>query len=111
MAKVLTAMALVTCSHQGTVKVAASQRTLKAEGSPVLVMGDMEGKPIVGCTLAPSPSTTPCSAVVSTVSGVATKLSVGSKPVLLKGAIGFTNSIPPGTWQVRSAGQTKLDAS
>jgi hypothetical protein len=111
MPKVLTANAEVACSHKGTVKVAASQQQLTAGGSPVLVMGDMEGKSIAGCTLSPSASTTPCSAVVSTAAGVATKLRAGSKPVLLDTAIGITNSVPPGTWTVRSAGQTKLDAS
>jgi hypothetical protein len=111
MPKVLTAQAQVTCTHQGTVQVAASQQQLKAGGSPVLVMGDMEGKSIVGCTLTASTSTTPCSAVVSTVGGVSTMLSAGSTPVLLDTARGVTNSVPPGTWQVQSAGQTTLDAS
>ena len=110
MPKVLTAKAQVVCSHQGTVQVVASQQKLKAGDSPVLVMGDMEGKAITGCTLPASSSTTPCSAVVSTVAGIATKLSAGSMPVLLDTATGITNSVPPGTWQVRSAGQTKLDA-
>jgi hypothetical protein len=111
MPKVLTAQAQVTCVHQGTVQVAASQQQLKAAGGPVLVMGDMEGKPIIGCTLTASASTTPCSAVVATVAGASAKLSVGSTPVLLDTAKGVTNSVPPGTWQVRSPGQTELDTS
>jgi hypothetical protein len=111
MPKVLTAKAEVVCSHQGTVKVAASQQRLKVGGSPALVMGDLEGKPIAGCTLSPSASTTPCTAVVSTAAGAATKLRAGNKPVLLDTATGITNSVPPGTWTVRSAGQATLDAS
>jgi hypothetical protein len=111
MAKVLTADARVTCSHQGTVKVAASQHKLKVDGRPVLVLGDMEGRKIDNCGLQPSTSTTPCTAVVSTARGAATKLRAGSKPVLLDTAIGITNSVPPGTWKVQSAGQSKLTAS
>jgi hypothetical protein len=112
MAKVLTADAQVVCSHPGgTVKVAASQQSLLAGGSPVLVMGDMEGKPVSGCTNPASTSTAPCTAVVSTLAGAATKLTAGSKPVLLDTATGVTNSIPPGTWRVQSPGQTKLEAS
>lgn len=107
---VLTANAQVTCIHFGTVQLAASQQKLTAGGSPVLVMGDLEGKPVSGCTLA-SPGTTPCTAVVSTISGASAKLGVGGKPVLLNTASGATNSIPPGTWQVLSAGQSKLQAS
>ena len=111
MPKVLTAQAQVTCIHHGTVQVAASQQSFTAGGSPVLVMGDMEGKAISGCTLPASTSTTPCSAVVATIAGVSTMLSAGSSPVLLDTAKGVTNSVPPGTWQVQSAGQTMLDAS
>jgi hypothetical protein len=112
MAKVLTADAKVICSHPpgGTVQVAASQHKLKIGGSPVLVMGDMEGKPISGCGNS-GPSLTPCTAVVSTLQGAASKLLAGSKPVLLDTATGITNSLPPGTWTVQAAGQSKLDAS
>jgi hypothetical protein len=107
MASVLTAKAKITCIHQGTVQLIASQQKLKAGGSPVLVMGDLEGKPISGCTLA-STGATPCTAVTSTISGASAKLRVGEKPVLLDTARGATNA---GTWQVLSAGQSKLQAS
>ena len=111
MAKVLTADAKVICSHPGgSVQVAAGQQKLKVGGSPVLVMGDMEGKSIGGCSNS-GPNLTPCMAVVSTLQGAASKLRAGSKPVLLDTATGITNSVPPGTWTVQSAGQTKLDAS
>jgi hypothetical protein len=107
MAKVLTAAAQVVCNHQGIVAVAASQRVLTAGGSPVLVLGDMESKPVAACGLTGT-GATPCTTVVSTLTGVATKLAAGSKPVLLDTATGATNA---GTWQVRSAGQTVLDAT
>jgi hypothetical protein len=109
MAKVLTGDAELVCSHQGSLEVTATQRTLLVRGVPVLVAGDVDGKPVSGCKLQ-SPAT-PCSAVVSTVAGIATVLRAAEQPVLLDTATGVTNSVPPGTWQVRSAGQSTLDAS
>jgi hypothetical protein len=107
MAKVLTAAAVVVCNHQGIVTVAASQQVFTAGGSPVLVLGDMEGKPVAGCALA-STGATPCTTILSTLAGIATTLTAGSAPVLLDTATGATNA---GTWQVNSAGQTLLDAT
>lgn len=109
MAKVLTGDAELVCSHQGSVKVTASQQVLLVRGVPVLTAGDVDGKKVSGCGLE-SPAT-PCSKVVSTVAGTATVLRAADRPVLLDTATGVTNSVPAGTWQVRSAGQSTLDAS
>jgi hypothetical protein len=45
------------------------------------------------------------------LAGAAAKLEAGGQPVLLDTAQGITDSVPPGTWSVQSAGQSKLDAS
>jgi hypothetical protein len=112
MPKALTTGATVKCSHQGTVgPLAAGQAALKAGGAAVLVEGDLVGATIAGCTLSPSPSTTPCTATTSMLAGAATKLKAGGKAVLLETAKGLTNSVPPGTWSVESAGQSALEAS
>jgi hypothetical protein len=108
---VLTEKALIVCSHLGTVQPTASQHELAAGGGQVLVTGDLEGAPISGCTLA-SPGSKPCSMVAATLPGGATAtLRVSGKPALLATARGTTDSSPPGTWSVRSAGQTTLHAS
>jgi len=108
---VLTDQAVIRCGHQGptrgTVKVVASQRKLTVDGHPVLVAGDLEGKPITGCPLKP-PSNTPCTMLATVLTGQAGRLRVGTRPVLLSTAGGITNGVPPGRWYVESAGQTKL---
>jgi hypothetical protein len=110
MAKVLTAAASITCAHQGKVQFTVSQQTFTAGGQPVLVSGDIEGKPIAGCTQT-SASTKPCTTALALVAGMATKLKAGNKPVLLDTATGPTDGSPPGVWSVQSAGQSKLDAT
>lgn len=111
MPKALTAGARVVCTHQGTVTLVAGQQTISVGRQPLLVLGDLDGKPIAGCTLAPSPSTAPCTATASMLIGAAAVLKVDGAPVLLENATGLTNSVPPGTWSVQSAGQTILEAS
>jgi hypothetical protein len=107
---VLTANARIVCSHLGTVQPTPSQRKLTAGGGQVLLMGDLEGASISGCKLA-SPGSKPCSQVASTLAGAAATLRVGGKAALLATARGVTDSSPPGTWFVLSAGQSTLQAS
>jgi hypothetical protein len=109
--KVLTSAANIVCAHQGKVTVVPTQQAFLVDNKPVLVMGDLEGKPIAGCTTPATPSTVPCTATATMIIGAATKLTAGGKPVLLDTAKGLTNGVPPGQWQVQSAGQTKLEAS
>ena len=112
MTKVITEVAEITCSHNGKGTIPASLRLLTIDGKAVLVQGD-EAKGLVGpnCTnKPPPPAKKPCSKTNPASVGIATKLRVGGRPVLLQTAIGPTDSAPPGTWNVVSAGQTKLDA-
>jgi hypothetical protein len=109
MPTVLNAGASLMCIHGGKVQLSPSQHLLVAGGQPVLVQGDLEGKPISNCPIA-GPGIVPCATIVSMLVGAATKLTVGGKPVLLETATGITSSSPPGTFQVVSAGQTELEA-
>ena len=111
MPKVLTEGATVKCIHQGTVQVSASQSKLKVGGKAVLVMGDLDGKPVSGCTNQGAPGQVPCTTTVAMSAGASTKLKVGGLAALLDTALGTTNSSPPGTFSVQAAGQTELAAS
>lgn len=111
MPKVLTSAAVVTCPHKGKVQIMPSQTTVTAGGNPVLVVGDLDGKPIAGCTQPASTSTAPCTATTPMTVGASMKVTVGGKPALLDTAMGITNGVPPGPYKVDSPGQTKVDAS
>lgn len=112
MPKVLTQGSVLTCAHQGKIQVTASQSLLKIDGQAVLVQGDLEGKTISGCSTPATPTSKPCTSVVSMTVGAATMIKVGGKAVLLETAMGMTDGVTPAPtniWQVQSAGQTKLD--
>jgi len=120
MPSVLTAGSTVKCLHQGTVSLSASQQKLKVGGNAVLVMGDLMGKSISGCSTPdhvppPPPATKKCMTTASMIAGAAVKLKVDGRPVLLDLANGLTDGMAPapvpGTWSVQSAGQTKLSTS
>jgi hypothetical protein len=111
MPKVLTAAATVKCVHPGDVQVVASTSRLTVDGEPALVAGDLDGAAISGCKLPSSTSTAPCTATVSAMSPPSTLLTVDGTPVLLDTTAGVTNSVPPGTFSVQAAGQTRLDAT
>ena len=112
MPKALTTAATIKCSHQGTVTVpSAGQSVLEIEGSPALVVGDLVGKSIAGCTLTPSTSTKPCTTTTSMIVGAAMTLEAGGQAVLLDTAQGVTDSNPPGTWSVQAAGQSSVEAT
>jgi hypothetical protein len=108
MPMVITSGSVLKCVHQGTVQPVPSQSKLTVDGNPVLVMGDVMGVPIAACPVTPAPGVKPCTTAVSMIAGAATKLKVAGKPVLLETANGLTDSVPPGTWMVQSAGQIKL---
>jgi hypothetical protein len=112
MPNVITAGSTVKCAHQGTVQLVPSQQVLNVDGRAVLVMGDLEGKPISGCTVPATQSSKPCTTVVKMIAGAATKLRAGNKAVLLDTATGLTDGLPaPGNvWTVQTAGQTKLQS-
>jgi hypothetical protein len=113
---VITTGATVTCAHQGTVKLQAGQELLLAGGKPVLVRGDLDSASVSGCTtpLNTTTGTKPCQLVVAVSTGVARRLAVAGKPVLLDTASGTTDGVttpPTNTWSVQSAGQATLKAS
>jgi hypothetical protein len=101
MPEVATVRAEITCDHSGSMTAVASQQVLTVGEDLVLVATDTPGSP-VGCVSNP-----PCTAISPAVLGIATRLTVGGKPVLLKGASGPTNA---GTWTVDEPGQTTLVA-
>lgn len=116
MSLVITDQSTLVCTHQGTVSPVASQTKLKVAGATVLVAGDLTGKPISLCTTVPDPNTTTinCLTIVSAEGGVAEKLKVAGKGVLLESISGKTSGTVSGTqqtWSVKSAGQSKLKAS
>jgi len=115
MSFVLTEGSTVTCDNAGQVKLTATQSKLTVSGSKVLVEGDLSGATISGCTTVTNPNTSmlQCSSVTSVEGGVAGKLKVNGKGVLLKDVKGKTSGTVSGTfqsWSVQTAGETKLKA-
>ncbi|MFI5529920.1 hypothetical protein ACIA8O_15400 [Kitasatospora sp. NPDC051853] len=110
MPAVLNADASIGCGHGGTVQIVPGRRSFTAGGSPVLAAGDLEGKPITGCTQLTAGSTVQCTAVVSVTGGAAATLTVGGRPALLATLSGVTNGVPPGALVVLTPGQTTLRA-
>lgn len=111
MPAVLTESSTVKCADQGTVQLSAGQSKLTINGSKVLVDGDLAGASVAACPLATTNTTKTCSSVVVLPGGVAGKLKVDGKGVLLESINGTTDGFTaagPRQWSVQSAGQTKL---
>ena len=108
----LTESSKLACGHTGTVQLRAGQSKLTVNGNKVLVMGDLTGADVSGCTVVTNPQagTKQCLKVSSAAGGVATKLKVGGKGVLLETIAGTTDGTPVPAWTVQSAGQSKLKA-
>jgi len=105
MAKVITGPAPIQCPHNGTGIIVSRQPPplLTIAGMPALVALDAIGVTISGCTLPK-----PCTKTVTVLpAGIAIKLQVQGKPVLLANASGATDN---GSWSVVPPVQTKLDA-
>ncbi len=113
MPKVITEGSTIVCPHQTPITFTASQHSLKVGDNYVLLAGDISTGTVSGvCPNQPTPANPtfkPCTKVTSLLAGAATKFTVGGQPVLLETATGLTDAVPPGNWQVQSAGQTKLD--
>jgi len=116
---VLTESSKLVCAHQGSVKLIAGQSKLKVKGAKVLVDGDLTGAAISLCKTvpvppSPGPTSAPCLQVSSAIGGVALKLKVQGKGVLLDTIRGFTNGTVANVinqpWSVQDAVQTKLKA-
>ena len=111
MPPIVTTNATIMCAHGGQVTLLPRQVQVQSQGGAVLREGDLAGAPIVGCTQPPSPSTKPCTVVVSTLPGSsAPTVSAGGLPVLLATLSGITDGVPPGSIMVVQPGQTTVQA-
>jgi hypothetical protein len=113
MGAALTESSTVTCQNNGSVRLSAGQSKLTVDGNKVLVDGDLSGASISACTTVTDPNTAAlqCATVSSAMGGVAGKLKVSGKGVLLESIQGLTQGTvggAPQQWSVQSAGQTKL---
>lgn len=112
MPPIVTTAATILCIHGGQVMLVPRQTTVTISGNPVLREGDLSGAPIVGCALAPSPGTKPCTTVISTLPGSAsTRVTAAGLPVLLATLSGMTDGVPPGTIMVANPGQTNVQSN
>jgi hypothetical protein len=110
---VLTEQSTVVCLNQGAVQKTAGQSRLKVSNALVLVDGDLSGKTISGCTTVTNAQAgnKQCTTTAPPPGGVATKLKVGGKGVLLETVQGQTDGTVAGvlqTWSVQAAGQNRL---
>lgn len=96
-APVLTATARITCIHGGQVTLFPRQAKAFCGGAPILCVPDLVGAPVVGCPVAPSPSTKPCTSVVATLPGsFSPHLFVDGRPAYLTTLLALTDGVPPG---------------
>ena len=125
MAKVDVTGAMIKCTHTGQFRLTSGDPRLAVSGNGAVLSG-MEMGLAFGSPAAPLPGLAPCTAVnaagtpapcvtaVTLPAGLATKLAVGNKPVLLDSASGPTVTTAvggPGTWSVSDPGQQKLEAT
>src|SRR3712207_5606533 len=97
MPPIVTSNATILCAHGGRVTLIPRQATVTIAGGSVLCEPDLVGAPILGCAQAPSPSTKPCTTVVTTLPGsTSLKVLVGGRPVYVATLSGMTDGVPPG---------------
>lgn len=103
----LTSQAVVTCAHGGQVMLIPRQAVVLIQGAPVMCVPDLIGAPIVGCAQPPTPTTKPCTTVLSTLPGSSSlKVLVGGRPAYLATLAGQTDGVPPSPIMVVFPGQT-----
>jgi predicted cobalt transporter CbtA len=106
MPPIVTSNAVIMCAHGGQVTLIPKQTQVMIQGGAVLCEPDLVGAPIVGCAQPPSPSTKPCTMVVSTLPGsTSLKVIVGGRPAYVATLNGLTDGVPPGALIVTSPGQ------
>jgi hypothetical protein len=107
----VTANATILCSHGGRVTLIPGQAQTAAGGGALLCEPDLMGAPIVGCPVAPSPGTKPCTTVISTLPGsFSPKVTAGGRPVYLSTLTGMTDGVPPGMISVIEPGAPLVQA-
>lgn len=107
MPTIVNSSAVIMCAHGGQVVVTPRQATVVVQGGPALCEPDLVGAPIVGCAQPPTPSTKPCTTVVSTLPGsTSLRVTAGGRPVYLDTLTGMTDGVPPGIVSVVVSGTT-----
>lgn len=107
MPSVVTSNAQIICAHGGRVTLIPRQSRVTIQGGAVLCEPDLVGAPIIGCTQPPSPSTKPCTTVVSTLPGSSSPtVTVEGRPAYVQTLSGITDGVPPSPITVVSPGQT-----
>lgn len=82
------------------------QAQVRAQGASLLCEPDLVGAPIVGCVQPPTPTSKPCTLVVSTFPGSSSlKVRVGGRPAYVATLSGITDGVPPGIISVLNPGQ------
>ena len=106
MPPLITAAAEIICVHGGRVVPVPSQQQLLIGGSPVLCVPDLQGAPIVGCPVPPTPVTKPCTTVAAVLPGSwSMRVAVGGRFAYMQTLVGLTDGVPPGAIQCLFAGQ------
>jgi hypothetical protein len=115
MPNVLTVNSTVGCGHpppppgSGVVQVRGEAK-LRVAGGSVLLLAGVNGRPVSSaCGIQPATGFVKCTQVNSVSGGLATKLTVGSLPVVLSTLTGGTNGTVSGTPQVLLAAVANQD--
>jgi hypothetical protein len=107
MAPIITSNAIITCVYGGQVMLIPTQMQVTIQGGSVMCEPDLVGSVIVGCAQPPTPSTTSCTMVVSTLPGSGDpRITVGGRPAYIATLSGITDGVPPGAIIVADPGQT-----
>jgi hypothetical protein len=117
MSLVLVAGAIIQCTHQGRLTLAAGDPRVTVKGKGVVLAGKETGlvfgsaaTPVPGmltpCTATTPSGPQPCVVTPATPDGWSKKLTVGGTPVLLDTASGVTAT---GRWTVANPGQAVLE--
>jgi hypothetical protein len=108
---IVTSNATIMCAHGGQVTLIPKQFVVQIQGGMVMCEPDLVGSPIVGCAQPVTPSSKPCTLVVSTLPGsTALNVLVGGRPVYVATLTGMTDGVPPGLITVAFPGQTTVMA-
>lgn len=106
MPPIVTSNATIMCAHGGQVVLIPKQGTVTIQGGAVMCEPDLAGSPIAGCLQVPSPTSKPCTSVVSTLPGsTSLNVTVEGRPAYVASLSGITDGVPPGAIMVMSPGQ------
>ena len=107
MPTIVNSNASIICAHGGRVTITPRQGSVLVQGAPALCEPDLVGAPIVGCAQPPTPSTKPCTTVVSTLPGSSSpRITAAGRPVYVDTLSGITDGVPPGVVTVVVSGTT-----